>query len=149
MIYTNLMGNLPVGRCRYGLIYNENGFLIDDDVVARLDENSFICHTTTGGAEHIYAWMEEWFQCEWWNWQVYILDLTEQFAQIGIAGSNSRKILEKLGAANISAIEYPYMSWKSSEIAGLDCNIYQVSFTGVRPGFVGRQDCDGSSREIC
>ena len=29
MMYTNMMSTLPVGRCRYGLMCNEDGFLID------------------------------------------------------------------------------------------------------------------------
>ena len=32
MMYTNMMSNLKVGKCRYGLMCSENGFLIDDGV---------------------------------------------------------------------------------------------------------------------
>ncbi|MFT4151674.1 MAG: 2Fe-2S iron-sulfur cluster-binding protein, partial [Paracoccaceae bacterium] len=81
MLYTNLMSTLPVGKCRYGLMCNENGFLIDDGVVARIGEDSFLVHTTTGGADRIHGWMEDWLQCEWWDWQVYAANLTEQYAQ--------------------------------------------------------------------
>ena len=28
MLYTGVMSTLPVGKCRYGLMCNENGFLI-------------------------------------------------------------------------------------------------------------------------
>ena len=70
MIYTNMMSNLKIGKCRYGLICSENGFLIDDGVVARIDENSYLCHTTSGGAENIYSMMEEWLQTEWWDFEV-------------------------------------------------------------------------------
>jgi sarcosine oxidase subunit alpha len=35
---------------------------MDDGVVARLDEDTFLCHTTTGGADRIHAHMEEWLQ---------------------------------------------------------------------------------------
>ena len=71
MLYTNMMSNLKPGKCRYGLMCSENGFLIDDGVVARLDENTFLCHTTTGGAERIHAHMEEWLQTEWWDCLLY------------------------------------------------------------------------------
>ena len=40
MMYTNMMSNLAVGKCRYGLMCSENGFLIDDGVVARIDEDT-------------------------------------------------------------------------------------------------------------
>ena len=38
MLYTGLMSSLKPGRCRYGLMCSENGFLIDDGVVARINE---------------------------------------------------------------------------------------------------------------
>ncbi|MGB0705204.1 MAG: 2Fe-2S iron-sulfur cluster-binding protein, partial [Paracoccaceae bacterium] len=58
MLYTNMMSTLKIGKCRYGLMCSENGFLMDDGVVVRLGEQSFLCHTTSGGAEHIHAHME-------------------------------------------------------------------------------------------
>ena len=33
MLYTNMMSTLAPGKCRYGLMCNENGFLSDDGVV--------------------------------------------------------------------------------------------------------------------
>ena len=44
MLYTNMMSTLKVGKCRYGLMCSENGFLIDDGVVARIDEQTWLCH---------------------------------------------------------------------------------------------------------
>jgi glycine cleavage system aminomethyltransferase T len=55
MLYTNMMSTLKPGKCRYGLMCSENGFLMDDGVVARLDEDTFLCHTTTGGADRIHG----------------------------------------------------------------------------------------------
>ena len=98
MMYTNMMSTLKVGRCRYGLMCSENGFLSDDGVVARIDDESFLCHTTTGGADRIHAHMEEWLQTEWWDWKVYTANVTEQYAQVGVVGPNARKVLESLAA---------------------------------------------------
>ena len=53
-----MISTLEVGKCRYGLMCNENGFLFDDGVVARLNEKTFLCHTTTGGSDRVYSWME-------------------------------------------------------------------------------------------
>ncbi len=130
MVFTGMMSGLPAGRCRYGLMCNENGFLMDDGVAARIDGTTYLCHTTTGGAGHIHAWMEDWLQCEWWDWQVYTADLTEQFAQIVLAGPDSRRILEKLGVSEIDSGSLPYMSWGDRRISGLDARIYRVSFSG-------------------
>ena len=130
MMYTNMMSNLAVGKCRYGLMCSENGFLSDDGVVARLDEDSWLCHTTTGGADRIHGWMEDWLQCEWWDWQVYTANLTEQFAQIAVVGPNARKVLDKLGGMDVSKEALPFMHWADGQIGGFDARVFRISFSG-------------------
>ncbi len=130
MMYTNMMSNLKPGKCRYGLMCSENGFLIDDGVVARLDEDTWLCHTTTGGAEHIHAHMEEWLQTEWWDWKVYTANLTEQYAQIAVVGPNARKVLEKLGGMDLSKEALGFMEWADGQIGGFDARVFRISFSG-------------------
>ncbi|RMC32899.1 sarcosine oxidase subunit alpha family protein [Paracoccus alkanivorans] len=131
MLYTNMMSNLAIGKCRYGLMCSENGFLMDDGVVARLSEDTWLCHTTTGGADRIHGHMEDWLQCEWWDWQVYTADLTEQYAQIAVAGPRARDLLERLpGSIDLSAGAFPFMTWKEGDIAGIPARIYRISFSG-------------------
>src|SRR3546814_16374612 len=47
-MYVNGVRNLKVGRCRYGLMLNENGVDYDDGVFARIGENHFMVGTTRG-----------------------------------------------------------------------------------------------------
>ncbi|MGJ8626670.1 MAG: sarcosine oxidase subunit alpha family protein [Sulfitobacter sp.] len=130
MMYTNMMSTLKPGKCRYGLMCSENGFLIDDGVVARIDDDTWLCHTTTGGAERIHAHMEEWLQTEWWDWQVYVANVTEQYAQIAVVGPNARKCLEKLGGMDVSKEALAFMDWADGEIGGFKCRVYRISFSG-------------------
>ena len=130
MMYTNMMSNLAVGKCRYGLMCGENGFLSDDGVVARINDDTWLCHTTTGGADTVHAHMEEWLQTEWWDWNVYVANVTEQYAQIAVVGPNARKLLEKLGGMDVSAETLPFMQWADGEIGGFKCRAYRISFSG-------------------
>ncbi|MFZ5750933.1 MAG: sarcosine oxidase subunit alpha family protein [Pseudomonadota bacterium] len=130
MLYTGVMSSLPVGKCRYGLMCSENGFLIDDGVVARLSEDSFLCHTTSGGADRIHGWMEDWLQCEWWDWKVHTLNLTEQYAQIAVVGPKARALLERLGGMDVSAEALPFMGWADGTLGGFPVRIYRISFSG-------------------
>ncbi|MEZ5886756.1 MAG: sarcosine oxidase subunit alpha family protein [Paracoccaceae bacterium] len=130
MLYTGVMSSLPVGKCRYGLMCNENGFLSDDGVVVRLSEDTWLCHTTSGGADRIHGWMEDWLQCEWWDWKVYTANLTEEYAQIAVAGPNARKVLEKLGGMDVSADGLPAMEWREGVLGGCRARIYRISFSG-------------------
>lgn len=130
MLYTNLMSNLKIGHCRYGLMCTENGFLSDDGVVARLDENTYLCHTTSGGSDRIHAWMEEWLQTEWWDWKVYTANVTEQCAQIAVVGPNSRKLLEKLGGMDVSPEALPFMRFTEGTLGGIKVRPFRISFSG-------------------
>ncbi len=130
MLYTGVMSTLPVGKCRYGLMCNEQGFLSDDGVVARISDDTWLCHTTSGGADRIHAWMEDWLQCEWWDWQVYTANLTEQYAQIAVVGPNARKLLQVLGGMDVSKEALPFMAWADGALAGFPVRVYRISFSG-------------------
>ncbi|QMU57396.1 MAG: sarcosine oxidase subunit alpha family protein [Boseongicola sp.] len=130
MMYTNMMSNLKVGKCRYGLMCSENGFLSDDGVVARIDEDTWLCHTTTGGAERIHAHMEEWLQTEWWDWKVYVTNVTEHYAQIAVVGPHARQVLEKLGGMDVSKETLPFMQWADGAIGNFSARVFRISFSG-------------------
>ena len=49
-MYINAWKKLEPGRCRYGILLNEAGFVIDDGVIGRLAEDRFHVTTTTTGA---------------------------------------------------------------------------------------------------
>lgn len=130
LVYTNMMSTLPEGRCRYGLMCTENGFLFDDGVVARLSADSFLCHTTTGNADRVHAWLEEWLQTEWWDFDVYTVNQTEQFAQITLAGPKARDVLTDIGGMELSAEKVPFMGWVEGELGGIKARVYRISFSG-------------------
>ena len=130
MIYTGMMSTLPVGKCRYGLVCTENGFLTDDGVVARLSEDSWLLHTTSGGADRIHGHLEDWLQCEWWDWKVYTANVTEQWAQVAVVGPKARTLLERLGGMDLSPEALPFMGWVEGELGGIPGRIYRISFSG-------------------
>ncbi|HET9664533.1 MAG TPA: glycine cleavage T C-terminal barrel domain-containing protein, partial [Burkholderiales bacterium] len=130
-IYTNMFSTLKVGRARYGLMMNENGFLIDDGVTVRLSEDHFLMHTTSGGADRIAAWLEEWLQTEWTDLKVFVTPVTEQWAQFAIAGPEARKVLEQLGGdIDLSAEGFPFMAMKQGFIGPYPARVYRISFSG-------------------
>ena len=131
MMYTNLMSTLGIGKCRYGLMCGENGFLSDDGVVARIDEDTWLCHTTTGGADRIHAHMEEWLQTEWWDWKVYVANVTEHYAQFAVAGPKARAVLEALGPDfDVSKDNFPFMAWADGALGNLPVRVFRISFSG-------------------
>ena len=95
-LYINSFAKLGVGRCRYGLMLNEMGFIYDDGVVMRMAEDRFHITTTTSGAAHVFAVMEDYLQTEWPDLKARFTSITEQWATIAINGPLAREILAPL-----------------------------------------------------
>jgi sarcosine oxidase subunit alpha len=131
LIYTNMMSSLKQGRCRYGLMCDENGFLFDDGVVVRTAEDEFLLHTTSGGSDRVHGHLEEWLQTEWWDLRVYTANVTDQWAQVAVAGPNAREVLEAAGTdIDIAAEALPFMGYAEGAIAGCPVRLYRISFSG-------------------
>ena len=130
-IYTNTFSTLKVGRCRYGLMMNELGFLTDDGVTVRLGEDHFLMHTTSGGADRIAAWLEEWLQTEWTQYKVFVTPVTEQWSQFALAGPKAREVLAKLHPDfDVGNEAFPHMSFRVGHLGTFPVRIYRISFSG-------------------
>jgi sarcosine oxidase, subunit alpha len=130
-MYTNPWKALEPGRCRYGLLLKEDGFITDDGVSARLAPDRFHLTTTTGGAARVLNMMEDYLQTEWPDLDVWLTSTTEQYAVIALQGPNARKLLEPLvEGIDLSAEAFPHMAIREGTICGIKTRLFRVSFTG-------------------
>jgi sarcosine oxidase subunit alpha len=130
-MYVNAWGSLAVGRCRYGVLLRDDGFVFDDGVVARTAEDRFHVTTTTGGAARVLGLMEDYLQTEWPDLNVWLTSTTEQWAVIAVQGPNSRHVLAQLvEGIDISAAALPHMGMTRGRIHGVPMLLFRVSFTG-------------------
>ena len=88
-VYTNAWSKLGIGKCRYGLMLNEDGMVYDDGVTTRLGENHYIMTTTTGGAANVLGKLEDYLQTEWPELDVYLTSVTDHYATASICGPNT------------------------------------------------------------
>ncbi len=130
-IYTNAWTKLAPGRCRYGLMLKEDGFVFDDGVVARIDDDRFHVTTTTGGAPRVLAHMEDYLQTEFTELDVYLTSITEQWAVIAVQGPRARDTIAPLvDDIDLADEAMPHMSVRLGHFAGVPCRLFRVSFTG-------------------
>ncbi len=130
-MYTNPWKALEPGRCRYGLLLKEDGFITDDGVSARLAPDRFHLTTTTGGAARVLNMMEDYLQTEWPDLDVWLTSTTEQWAVIALQGPLARKLLEPLVAGiDLTADAFPHMAIREGTICGVPTRLFRVSFTG-------------------
>lgn len=130
-MYTNPWKALEPGRCRYGLLLKEDGFITDDGVSARLAPDRFHLTTTTGGAARVLNMMEDYLQTEWPDLDVWLTSTTEQWAVIAVQGPRARDVLAPLvSGIDLSAEAFPHMAVREGTISGVPTRLFRVSFTG-------------------
>ncbi len=129
-VYSNAWAKLAIGKCRYGLMCGEDGMVFDDGVTACLGENHFLMTTTSGGAAHVYEWLEIYHQTEWPELEVYFNTVTDHWSTATITGPNSRKLLEELTDFDVTNDNFRYMDWKQITVAGVPARVFRISFTG-------------------
>ena len=130
-VYTNAWQNLGVGRCRYGIMLDENGMVMDDGVTTRLAEHHYLMTTTTGGAARVMAWLERWLQTEWPHLQVYLTSVTDHWATAAVAGPRSRDVVQSIAEGiDFSAAAFPFMWCREGRVAGVPARVMRISFSG-------------------
>ena len=130
-ILTGRPSTLDIGRCRYGLMLREDGFIYDDGVTARLAADRFHVTTTSGGAANVLALMEDFRQTELPALKVWLTSTTEQWAVIAVNGPKARSLLASLvGGVSLDTDAFPHMSVREARIGAVDIRLFRVSFTG-------------------
>jgi sarcosine oxidase subunit alpha len=133
LLYTNPWEKLEPGRCRYGIMLREDGFIYDDGVVGRLAPDRFHVTTTTGGAARVMNMMEDYLQTEFPQLKVWLTSISEQWAVIAVQGPRSRDIIAPLvEGIDMSDAAMPHMSVREGRICGVPTRLFRMSFTGDR-----------------
>jgi sarcosine oxidase subunit alpha len=128
-MYTGDFARLAPGRCKYGLLLGEDGFIRDDGVIARLAPDRFHVTTTTGGAASVLHQMEDYLQTEFPSLRVWLTSITEQWAAIALQGPRAADALAPfLDGIDLAAT--PHMSVREGQFAGVPTRLFRVSFTG-------------------
>ena len=130
-MYTNPWTKLGIGRCRYGLLLGDDGFIRDDGVIGRFGPDQFHVTTTTGGAARVLNMMEDYLQTEWPDLDVWLTSTTENWSTIALNGPNAAKLLAPLvDGVELSEAAFPHMSCRACTVAGMPARLFRVSFTG-------------------
>ena len=116
------------GRCRYVLMLDERGYLLDDGMLCReADQDAgdrFFLTSTSGGSGFFELWLRDW--AEAFGCDVRILNQTASLAAINVTGPQAARLLARAGARGLPA----FGRHGQVRIAGVDCRVVRLSFTG-------------------
>ena len=130
-VYTNAWAKLQIGGCRYGLMCNENGMIMDDGVTACIDDQHFVMTTTSGGAARVFSWLEMWLQTEWPDLKVWLTSVTDHWATTALVGPKARHVMRKVCQdVQFDNDTFPFMEWRAGTVLGVPARIMRISFSG-------------------
>jgi len=123
-LYPCRVADLKPGRIRYALMLDERGYVIEDGLICRDDQNRFTLTFTSAGASFAEMWVRDW--AESLGLDVRTLDRTMALGAINVTGPRSRELLARLG------LDAPpsYMTHTLATIDGVRCRVFRLSFTG-------------------
>lgn len=132
-VYVNMFSTLPVGKARYGVMLREDGIVMDDGTTSRLSENHWVMTTTTVNAVKVFSHLEFCLQVLWPDLDVRIASVSEQWAQIALAGPCARHVLAKVAddPGAVANDTLPGMGATETRIlGGLRARVFRLSFSG-------------------
>jgi heterotetrameric sarcosine oxidase alpha subunit len=131
-VYCNPFAKLPVGRARYGLMLREDGFVYDDGTTSRLDDTVYVMTTTTAMAAPVMRHLEFCAQAIWPDLDVRLASVTDQWAQLALAGPRSRAVLQRICDADLSNEAVPHLAARGVTLLGglVEARLFRLSFSG-------------------
>lgn len=115
---------LPLERCRYGFLLNNEGGVLDDTVLLRLEEDEFILVVNAGTAASDFSWLEERLREP-----VHMENLSEAgWSKIDLQGPLAFVLLAPFTDPDLRKLAY--FSVFRAKCLGHDCVISRTGYTG-------------------
>jgi sarcosine oxidase subunit alpha len=127
-VYVSDMRKVVPGRMRYTAMCNEDGCVIDDGVVTMLAENDYFLTTSTVRAGVTAEWVR--YHTRYDGWKFHMVNLTDAYGVVNLAGPNARKVLEKVAEADVSNEAFPFSGYREFGIRGIPVRAMRLGFVG-------------------
>ena len=133
-VYINRWDNLQAGRCRYGVMLREDGFVRDDGTTSRLDSSHYLMTTTTANAVPVMQALERLLQVDWPELDVYATSVTENWSAAAISGPKSRQVVARLVDIDVSNEAFPFLAVGAcnvrTETGPIAARLFRMSYSG-------------------
>jgi aminomethyltransferase len=114
---------IKTGQCRYGFICNENGGVIDDQIVYRMAENEFFMVVNAATKPADFEWIKRHI-----SEGTAIENLSARTAKLDLQGPASARIMRKLMEAKIDGMKY--YTWVKNRYRNTEVLISRTGYTG-------------------
>jgi sarcosine oxidase, subunit alpha len=123
------MARVAEDKLSYSIMCNEEGVVVDDGVITKLGENDYFFTTSTLRAPYTCEWLS--FHSKEESWDAHVVNLTDAFAAINLAGPRSREVLSRLAREDVSNEAFPFMGFRRVTLCGdMNAMIARIGFVG-------------------
>ena len=113
------------GKAKYSLICNADGGIIDDLIVYRLEEESFLVIANAGNREAVVSALESRAATTGFNG---VQDKSDEYALLAIQGPNATKVLQSVTDTDLATL--PYYSIGEGTVSGVQSFLCRTGYTG-------------------
>lgn len=120
-VSSNDASKLFDGKIQYAYLPNEEGGIVDDLLIYRIDEKTYMLVPNASNIEKDWNWISR-FNTE----GVEMIDISDRTSLLAVQGPNATKVLQKLTDMDLSSMDY--YTFKKGVFAGVE-NVL-ISATG-------------------
>jgi aminomethyltransferase len=121
---SNDVAKLEDGKVQYSCFPNDSGGIVDDLLVYRIDEQTYLLVINAANIEKDWEWVKK-------NNSIGadVYNASDEIAQLAIQGPLALKTIQKITGTDLS--EIPYYTFKKGDVAGVkDVIISNTGYTG-------------------
>ncbi|MCG2711891.1 MAG: glycine cleavage system aminomethyltransferase GcvT, partial [Candidatus Omnitrophica bacterium] len=122
-IVTFSLESMPQGACRYGFMLNENGSIIDDLIVYRIDEEEWMLVVNAATESKDEAHIKKNL-----SWDAHFKNISSTIAKLDLQGPESGNVLSKIVGDKIKALKY--YTFSDFLINGEEYLVSRTGYTG-------------------
>lgn len=117
------LADLALGRCRYGLMCNPEGGVLDDLLLYRLDEADFMLVVNAGTQDADFAWIDGHL-----SEKTALRNITGSMAKVDVQGPESPRIVRSLMDAPIDGLNF--YGFQHNSYQGQPVLVSRTGYTG-------------------
>jgi len=126
-MYPNNIASLAVGRDRYTTMLNDDGEIIDDVVIMRLEEDKYWVSTLYG------TQADDWFYFHSEDYDVDASEITDEWHMFAVQGPKSKDVMNSILEGNVDDLKFFMHKW--DKLGEAEVLVNRGGFTGEKFGY--------------
>lgn len=122
-VSTNDASRISLGRAQYSLICDDDGGIIDDVIIYRIEDETYLLIVNASNTQTDYDWI-----CTHNRFGALVKDESADTALLAVQGPESRELLGSLTDTDLESL--PRFAATKAEIGEVDCLVARTGYTG-------------------